>query len=69
MSDARAVQVLVNHQRLDAGSCVCGWSKLGASHCEHQWRMLKLAALKAGSVTYLVTVGDSDDSQRDNPLT
>ena len=63
MSDARAVQVLVDHQRRDAGSCTCGWSKWGASHSEHIWRMLKLAGRKSdsGSVTYTIDWGNSDD--------
>ena len=29
------LQVLIYHQRLDIGSCGCGWSVLGASHAEH----------------------------------
>lgn len=29
------VDVLVYHQRLDAGHCGCGWSVLGASHAAH----------------------------------
>lgn len=68
MSDARAVQVLVDHQRRDAGSCICGWSKWGHSHSEHVWRMLKLAARPSGSVTYTVTVEGTDDDQP-TPLT
>ena len=68
ISDARAVQVLVDHQRRDVGSCVCGWSKWGASHSEHIWRMLKLAA--ATSFTVTVTYGGSHDAQPEpTPLT
>lgn len=33
-------EVLVDHQRKNAGSCHCGWSKLGHSHPEHQAAML-----------------------------
>jgi hypothetical protein len=29
------VEVLVYHQRMDAGGCACGWSVLGHSHAEH----------------------------------
>lgn len=27
--------VLVNHQRMDAGGCLCGWNELGKCHAEH----------------------------------
>lgn len=30
------IEVLVAHQRQDAGSCLCGWADLGRSHAEHQ---------------------------------
>jgi sRNA-binding protein len=29
------VTVLIHHQRMDIGGCLCGWSVLGASHAEH----------------------------------
>lgn len=47
MDDAidRVTEVLVAHQRQDAGSCLCGWGKLGASHVAHQARFV-IAALK-----------------------
>jgi hypothetical protein len=31
-----AVDVLIAHQRRDAGSCLCGWAELGRSHASHQ---------------------------------
>jgi hypothetical protein len=31
----RIADVLIAHQRADAGSCLCGWDKLGASHADH----------------------------------
>lgn len=38
-ADAAAHQVLVDHQRMDAGSCTCGWGvntgHLGRSHAVH----------------------------------
>lgn len=43
--DAEAVAVIVAHQRLDVGSCVCGWGvdtgDLGRSHSQHVWRALR----------------------------
>lgn len=41
-----AEAILIAHQRMDAGSCVCGWSELGKSHPAHQVRML----IEAGAV-------------------
>ena len=41
MSDARAesrrrlAEVLVQHQRLDGGPCLCGWFELGRLHSVH----------------------------------
>lgn len=32
---ARLVRVLIDHQRHTPAACLCGWSKLGASHPEH----------------------------------
>jgi hypothetical protein len=29
-------EILVAHQRQNSSSCLCGWSKLGHSHPEHQ---------------------------------
>jgi hypothetical protein len=46
-ADERMAKVLVEHQRRDAGSCLCGWSQWGASHAEHQWQMLRLAGAEA----------------------
>lgn len=47
--DFTAVRVLVEHQRLDIGSCVCGWGantgQLGQSHAVHVWRALQSALL------------------------
>lgn len=52
----RAASVLVQHQRRDAGSCICDWgeggSKLGLSHAVHQAEKLH----EAGAL--------SDDSAR-----
>ena len=36
----RATQVLIAHQRKDIASCMCGWSKLGESHSQHQAEQL-----------------------------
>lgn len=48
LDDEKAVQILVEHQR-HRGGCLCGWNQLGASHPEHQWRMLKArATLQSG---------------------
>lgn len=44
--DARGAEaILVEHQRMDAGSCLCGWSELGKSHPGHQVAMLREAGL------------------------
>lgn len=37
------LDVLIAHQRRDVASCICGWSELGASHCQHQLDELALA--------------------------
>jgi hypothetical protein len=39
-----ATEVLVAHQRHNASSCLCGWSKLGHSHPAHQARFVLFAA-------------------------
>lgn len=44
-----AQALLVAHQRLDAGGCVCGWAKLGASHPAHQVQVLEEAGLLAAA--------------------
>jgi hypothetical protein len=31
----RVAQVLIQHQRVDAGHCLCGFAKLGMSHADH----------------------------------
>jgi hypothetical protein len=36
-------EVLTEHQRQNSSSCLCGWSKLGHSHPEHQASMLTAA--------------------------
>jgi hypothetical protein len=36
-------EVLTEHQRQNASSCLCGWAKLGHSHPEHQEAMLAAA--------------------------
>jgi hypothetical protein len=41
----RATDVLVEHQRYDIGSCLCGWNPLGASHAMHQAEKLREAGL------------------------
>lgn len=41
--DQLATAVLVAHQRRDAGSCLCGWSELGASHAQHVAGVLRAA--------------------------
>jgi hypothetical protein len=42
-----AVDVLIAHQRRDAGSCLCGWAELGRSHAAHQADALREAGLLA----------------------
>lgn len=44
-AEARAIAVLTMHQRLDAGRCLCGWGKIGASFTGHQAKMLAEAGL------------------------
>jgi hypothetical protein len=56
-----AVNVLVNHQRRNIGSCGCGWSKLGRSFCEHQVEMLE-AELNLTSATVMIL--NSEDEMR-----
>jgi hypothetical protein len=36
----RVAQVLILHQRADAGHCLCGWDVLGASHAGHVAKVL-----------------------------
>lgn len=36
-------EVLVDHQRQNSSSCLCGWAKLGHSHSEHQAEALSAA--------------------------
>ncbi len=36
-------EVLVDHQRQNSSSCLCGWAKLGHSHPEHQAAALSAA--------------------------
>lgn len=36
-------EVLTEHQRRNASSCLCGWAKLGHSHPEHQAAALTAA--------------------------
>jgi len=52
-----AVALLVEHQRLNSRSCLCGWDKLGASHPAHQVEQLAAAGL-------LVDEGLRDDKRR-----
>lgn len=40
-----AEQILIAHQRRDAGSCLCGWGELGRSHAGHQVEMLAARGL------------------------
>jgi hypothetical protein len=53
--DTKAIlrSTLIQHQRLDAGGCRCGWKKLGASFADHQIemyeaRIVQLMAAAAG---------------------
>lgn len=41
----KAEAVLIAHQRLDVGSCLCGWAELGKSHAGHQVAMLSAAGV------------------------
>ncbi len=47
----RAINVLIEHQRLDLGSCFCGWGvstgHWGWSHAEHIAQLLAEAGLLA----------------------
>lgn len=36
----RVTQLLIVHQRADAGHCLCGWGVLGASYAEHVAKVL-----------------------------
>lgn len=45
VSHELAVEILVAHQRINVGSCGCGWNRLGESFCEHQVEMLEQANL------------------------
>jgi hypothetical protein len=46
--DDAATAILVDHQRLDIRSCLCGWAELGRLHAGHQAAMLREAGLLAG---------------------
>jgi hypothetical protein len=37
------MDVLVYHQRLDVGTCACGWSVIGASHAQHVVEVYELS--------------------------
>jgi hypothetical protein len=52
---ALAATVLVAHQRMSAGSCLCGWSELGRMHSEHVAEALERAGLL---VDYVRTYDD-----------
>lgn len=43
--EAAAELVLVDHQRPNFRSCLCGWDALGKSHPQHQAAMLAAAGL------------------------
>jgi hypothetical protein len=45
-----ATAVLVDHQRRDIGSCLCGWAELGRSHPRHQVQMLAAAGVLVADV-------------------
>jgi hypothetical protein len=46
----RAGALLIAHQRMDAGSCLCGWAELGKSHAAHQAdELARLGLLAAGT--------------------
>jgi len=81
VSDAAAeavARVLVAHQRQSAGSCLCGWSRLGLSHPEHQAALVIEAAapfiaaqawdqgFKQGGPMHDVNMDDPDAHER-NP--
>lgn len=61
----RATALLTAHQRMDAGSCLCGWGELGKSHPGHQADTLARAGLfvAADHPARL-----ADDSGRAGPL-
>lgn len=48
-ADFAAEKVLIAHERLDIGSCICGWGvdtgDLGRSHSLHVWRELQRLVL------------------------
>jgi hypothetical protein len=50
---ASPARILTYHQRKDAGSCLCGWSELGASHAQHQVDMLTAHVEPLGTVLTL----------------
>jgi hypothetical protein len=37
-------EVLVAHQRLDSGSCLCGWNEYGRSYTQHVVHEIRVAA-------------------------
>lgn len=45
-------EVLIDHQRRDAGSCTCGWGQVGDLFTKHQVEMLRRAGFE------VVRVGD-----------
>jgi hypothetical protein len=43
--DETAEVILIEHQRRDYRSCLCGWAELGKSFARHQVAMLRQAGL------------------------
>jgi hypothetical protein len=52
----RAGALLIAHQRMDAGTCLCGWAKLGKSHAAHQADELARAGLLVAADDSVVQV-------------
>jgi hypothetical protein len=60
--DFAAVKTLITHQRLDIGSCGCGWGvntgDLGRLHSLHVWRELQRAVLPAHDARIRARAGE-----------
>ena len=62
IEDFTAHKLLIAHQRLDIGSCMCGWGvntgDLGRSHSLHVWRELQRAVLPDHDTRLRAQVGE-----------
>jgi hypothetical protein len=62
IEDFTAHKLLIAHQRLDIGSCMCGWGvntgDLGRSHSLHVWRELQRAVLPDHDARLRAQVGE-----------